>query len=324
MIESVRDWLQGVRNTVGQGLISQLLKPREVVPEQLSDFARTKAKIRPSDVLLVEGRTQVGQIIQIISHSRWSHSAICVGKLKDFKKHLPETVDPAELDPEAVYLVEAELGKGTILTPIETYQGFRVRVCRAAGLSRFDQGRVACYVIKRLGAEYNVRQLADLARFMFPYGILPRKWRSTLFEHHAGHETKIVCSTLIADAFQAVKFPVLPILSEDSSGESRLFKRNPKLFAPSDFDISPYFDVLKFPKHVMDDEKGMPYFPMPRLNKKQRYYHRLPWAQDELPATPHVEIDPSYAVKEEAVADQQTVLAKKVKSETSKTRFSGA
>lgn len=310
MIETLRNWLQGVRNTVGQGLISQLLKPREVVPEQLSDFARMKSKIRPSDVLLVEGRTQVGQIIQIISHSRWSHSAICVGKLKDFKKHLPDTVDPAELDPEAVYLVEAELGRGTILTPIETYEGFRVRVCRAAGLSRSDQRRVACYVIKRLGAEYNVRQLADLARFMFPYGILPRKWRSTLFEHNAGPETKIVCSTLIADAFQAVKFPVLPILSEDSQGESRLFKRNPKLFAPSDFDISPYFDVLKFPKHVMDDEKGMPYFQMPRLNKKQRYYHRLPWAQDEQPATPHVEIDPSYAKSEEQVTDEPKSDAK--------------
>ena len=303
MIEKLRDWLQGLRNTVGQGLISQLLKPREVVPEQLSDFARLKAKIRPSDVLLVEGRTQVGQIIQIVTHSRWSHSAICVGKLKDFEKHLPEAVDRSELDPNAVYLVEAELGKGTILTPIETYQGYRVRVCRASGLSRTDQMKVACYVIKRLGTEYNVRQLADLARFMFPYGILPRKWRSTLFEHNAGPETKIVCSTLIADAFQAVKFPVLPIVSEDSAGESRLFKRNPKLFAPSDFDISPYFDVLKFPKQVMD-EKGS-YFQLPSWsNSKQRYYHRLPWAQDEVPATPHVEIDPTYARQEEAFSQE--------------------
>lgn len=324
MIKTLRDWLQGLRNTVGQGLISQLLKPREVVPEQLSDFARMKAKIRPSDVLLVEGRTQVGQIIQIISHSRWSHSAICVGKLKDFEKHLPETLDPKDLDPEAVYLVEAELGRGTILTPLETYKGFRVRVCRATGLSRSDQMRVACYVIKRLGAEYNVRQLADLARFMFPYGILPRKWRSTLFEHNAGPETKIVCSTLIADAFQAVKFPVLPIVSEDSKGESRLFKRNPKLFAPSDFDISPYFDVLKFPKHVMDKEKGLPYFQLPTLNKNQRYYHRLPWAQDEVPARPHVEIDPAYTVQVETLIAGEEPKSDQTEAQTPKTKLSEA
>ncbi|MCK5921681.1 MAG: hypothetical protein KAG66_12120, partial [Methylococcales bacterium] len=88
------------------------------------------------------------------------------------------------------------------------------------------QSKVSCYAIRRLGSDYNVRQLADLARFMFPYGILPPRWRSSLFEHNAGTETKIVCSTLIADAFQAVSFPVLPILSENEAGDERLFKRN--------------------------------------------------------------------------------------------------
>ena len=293
MIERLRKYGQSLRNAIGQRLISQLTKERAILPEQLSDFERLKSKIRPSDVLLVEGRTQVSQIIQLITQSRWTHSAICVGKLKNFEKHLPDSIDKSELDPDAVYLVEAELGRGTILVPVEFYEGFRVRICRATGLSRSDQSRVACYVIKRLGTEYNVRQLADLARFMFPYGILPRKWRSSLFEHNAGAETKIVCSTLIADAFQAVKFPVLPIVSAATSGESRLFKRNAKLFAPADFDISPYFDIIKFPKHDMDEE-GKPYFRMPRLNKEQRYYHRLPWATDESPVKHTEEMDPIY------------------------------
>ena len=145
-----------------------------------------------------------------------------------------------------VYLVEAELSEGIVLTPIEPYQGFRLRVCRPVGWSQEDQRRVCCYALKRLGTEYKVRQLADLARFIFPYSILPRKWRSTLFEHNAGPETKIVCTTLIADAFQAVKFPVLAIVSANKRGESRLFKRNAKLFAPSDFDISPYFQSSNF------------------------------------------------------------------------------
>ncbi len=284
MIESMRKWLQGVRNTVGHGLISRLLKPRVLAPERLMDFPRLKDNIRSADVLLVEGRTQVSQIIQIVSHSRWSHSAICVGRLDQFQQHLPDTIDVDELDPNAIYLVEAELGQGTVLTPIERYEGFRLRVCRPAGLSREDQNRVACYVIKRLGTEYDVRQLADLARFMFPYGILPRKWRSSLFEHNAGPETKIVCTTLIADAFQAVKFPVLPIVSEDTEGESRLFKRNAKLFAPSDFDISPYFQILKFPMYSIEQDEV-------------RYYHHLPWAGDAVPAEPHDEMDLSYALE---------------------------
>ncbi len=282
MIESMLKWLQGVRNKVGHSLISRLLKPRVLATERLMDFARLEEEIRSADVLLVEGRTQVSQIIQIVTHSRWSHSAICVGRLDEFKHHLADTVDIDLLDPNAIYLIEAELGKGTVLTPIDHYEGFRLRVCRPAGLSREDQNRVACYVIKRLGTEYNVRQLADLARFMFPYGVLPRKWRSTLFEHNAGPETKIVCTTLIADAFQAVKFPVLPIVSEDTTGESRLFKRNARLFAPSDFDISPYFQILKFPMYSIEESE-------------LRYYHHLPWAGDAVPAEPHHEIDPSYS-----------------------------
>jgi hypothetical protein len=281
MMESLLQWLQAVRNTVGRGIISRLLKPRDLAPERLTDFSRLKTEIRGGDVLLVEGHTQVGQIIQIVTHSRWSHSALCVGRVNEFKYHLADSFDVDSLDQNAVYLVEAELGKGTVLTPIDHYQGFRLRVCRPAGLSREDQSRVACYVIKRLGTEYNVRQLADLARFMFPYGVLPRRWRSTLFEHNAGPETKIVCTTLIADAFQAVKFPVLPIVSDDMQGESRLFKRNAKLFAPSDFDISPYFQILKFPVYSIEEDE-------------LRYYHHLPWAGDAVPAEPHQEIDPSY------------------------------
>jgi len=281
MMEAAGKWLQGWRNAIGRRVISVLLKQREDSAELLTDFSRLEADIRPGDVLLVEGRTQVSQIIQIVTSSRWTHSALCIGKLADFKKYLPSDIEPETLDPASTYMVEAELGRGTVLTAIAHYEHFRLRLCRPTGLSTEDQGRVSCYAIKRLGTEYNVRQLADLARFLFPYGILPRSWRSSLFEHNAGPETKIVCTTLIADAFQAVKFPVLPIISEDTQGESRLFKRNAKLFAPSDFDISPYFSVLKFPKYSIAENE-------------QRYYHHLPWAGDAIPAEPSQEMDPVY------------------------------
>ena len=174
MISKLRNLIQGMRNTVGHFLIGKLLKPSALAPEKLADFKALKAKIRPSDVLLVEGRTQVSQIIQIVTHSRWSHSAVCVGRPADFTEHLKDAADADSLDSQMVYLLEAELGKGTILTPIDHYKPYRLRVCRPSGLTKKDQNRVVCYVVKRLGNDYNVRQLADLARFMFPYGLLPR------------------------------------------------------------------------------------------------------------------------------------------------------
>lgn len=292
MFGVIQQMFDGARNRIGKMLISILLKKREKAPELLFDYPRLKSSLIPGDVILVEGCTHVARIIQMVSHSRWSHSAMCVGRLQDFKMHLPDTVDQSLLDPSAVYLVEAELGKGTVLTPVDEYQKFRLRVCRATGLTVADQRKVVCYAVNRLGAQYNVRQIADLARFMFPYGILPRRWRSSLFEHNAGSETKIVCSTLLADAFQAVKFPILPIVSENVRGESRLFKRNAKLFAPSDFDISPYFDVLKFPKFTIDHED-------------QRYYHHLPWATQGESKSPHVEIDPAYYADKPATSENK-------------------
>jgi hypothetical protein len=102
-------------------------------------------------------------------------------------------------------------------------------------------------VINRLGAAYEVRQLLDLARFFLPWGIMPRRWRSSLFQHNAGSPTRTVCSCLLGEAFSSVDFPVLTFIDRRDDGTLRFFKRNPKLFTPKDFDYSPYFDIIKYP-----------------------------------------------------------------------------
>jgi hypothetical protein len=68
-----------------------------------------------------------------------------------------------------------------------------------------------------------------------------------LFQHNAGGPTRTVCSTLMAEAFASVNFPVLPIVEQDDQGHLTFYKRNPRLFAPRDFDYSPYFDIIKYP-----------------------------------------------------------------------------
>jgi len=57
----------------------------------------------------------------------------------------------------------------------------------------------------------------------------------------------MLCSTLIARAFDRVKYPILPIIKEDESGKITLYNRNNKLCVPKDFDSSPYFQIIKFP-----------------------------------------------------------------------------
>jgi len=106
----------------------------------------------------------------------------------------------------------------------------------------------------------------DLARFFFPWGVLPRRWRSSLFQHNAGEATRTVCSTLLAEAFGSVNFPILPFIWRATDGSIRFFKRNPRLFAPRDFDYSPYFHIIKYPFLGMGD-LGL--------------YRRLPWSEDD-------------------------------------------
>ena len=233
----------------------------------MSDFDRLRYEIRPGDVILVEGRSRVSEIIKTITLSNWTHSALYIGRLHNID-------DPVLRDyiqkfyqgqPDDQLIIESLLGKGTIVDSISKHRDDHLRICRPTNLTRNDAQKVVAYAINQLGTYYNVRQILDLARFFFPYGVLPRRWRSSLFEHNAGAPTHTVCSSMMAEAFSSVHFPILPVLHRDEHGDLKLYKRNTKLITPKDFDYSPYFDVIKYP--ILDfDELTI--------------YRKMPWDKD--------------------------------------------
>jgi hypothetical protein len=139
------------------------------------------------------------------------------------------------------------LGLGTIVRPLTVYEREHLRICRPRGLGFNDSQKVLAYGIGGLGLAYDVRQIFDLARFLFPWFIMPRRWRSTLFRARPGKSTQTVCSTMIAEAFGHIQFPILPLVKLVEGDRVQLFMRNPKLCTPSDFDYSPYFDIIKYP-----------------------------------------------------------------------------
>jgi hypothetical protein len=62
----------------------------------------------------------------------------------------------------------------------------------------------------------------------------------------SGDPTKAICSTLIARAFQSIHYPILPMMSQPmQDGEVVWTAREASLFVPRDFDVSPYFEVVK-------------------------------------------------------------------------------
>ena len=69
----------------------------------------------------------------------------------------------------------------------------------------------------------------------------------------SGDPTRAICSTLIAQAFQSVRYPILPTAQSVPSKDPTcpgcmdeiLHIRHHSLFVPRDFDVSPYFAVPK-------------------------------------------------------------------------------
>ncbi|QBQ54738.1 YiiX/YebB-like N1pC/P60 family cysteine hydrolase [Nitrosococcus wardiae] len=234
-------------------LVKEIKPQSERAP--LVHFERLVEELRPGDVLLVEGHTRISDIIKLITQSPWTHSALYVGRLWDIndselRAHIARH---CEVEAHEPLLIEALIGQGTVINPLTEYRHEHLRICRPRGLSRMDAWRVIRHAANRLGHDYDVRHLLDLARFLFPYSILPRRWRSTLFVLAPGHAKRTICSSMLAEAFDAVHFPVLPIVQRLDNGKLRFYKRNTRLYTPQDFDFSPYFDVIKHPLFGLEE-----------------------------------------------------------------------
>ncbi len=219
-----------------------------------NDFRQLCCEIRPGDIILVEGRSRVSEVIKLVMQSPWTHSALYIGYLHNIKDPLllQKIKQYYHEDPEAPLIIEALLGEGTVVHSIEKYNKDHLRICRPSNITPKDAQQVIEYSIAKLGSEYYVRQLLDLARFLFPYSLLPRRWRSTLFMHNTGSATQTVCSSMISEAFAQIQFPILPVTKKLKNGQYSMFMRNPKLVTPKDFDFSPYFEIIKYPIYGFD------------------------------------------------------------------------
>ncbi|EKD78131.1 MAG: hypothetical protein ACD_42C00032G0002 [uncultured bacterium] len=234
----------------------------------LCDFSRIKHEVRLADVLLIEGRNRISRIVQRITQSPWSHAALYIGHIYNIDDpKLREFVQQNYKGPlSEQLLVESIIGLGTIIVPISKYKSEHIRVCRPTGLSHLDVQKVVSYAVNSIGRNYNIRHFFDLGRFILSSKFIPRRWNSSLFQKNAGKAEQDICSAMLAKAFSSVKFPILPLIRENDQQQLEMIRRNPKLYTPSDFDYSPYFDIIKYPM-------------MPVVGFS--IYRHLPW-QEEL------------------------------------------
>lgn len=208
----------------------------DYAPFNVTPPERLRESMRPGDVLLVEGDRRISRAIKFLTHSTWSHAAFHSG------------------GPPGAELIEADLTEGVRRAGLAEYAGLNTRICRPLGLTEKDLAHVIAFMNGSLGSRYDLKNVFDLARYLLPHPPVPARLRRRMLALGSGDPTRAICSTLIAEAFQTVRYPILPerrYVTEGTPGDDGaaereiLHIRHHSLITPRDFDLSPYFAVIK-------------------------------------------------------------------------------
>ncbi len=195
---------------------------------------------------MIEGFSWVSGPIKYLTESTWSHAALFVGPIKDSK----------EVDGEPHVLVEADLAVGVCSFLLSKYAGVSTRICHPINLRNEHLAALISFAVERIGRRYDLHNHFDLLRYLLPTPPIPSRLRRPFISIGAASPSQALCSTLLAQAFQEINFPILPIVEfiDDKNASSRVHRRvareilhirNSALYVPLDFDISPYFEVVK-------------------------------------------------------------------------------
>ncbi|MDP6652475.1 MAG: YiiX/YebB-like N1pC/P60 family cysteine hydrolase [Gammaproteobacteria bacterium] len=190
--------------------------------------------LRTGDILLVEGNTRISTAIKYLTQSSWSHACLFVGQ---------SGADCAEPT-----LVEADLKHGVRLVSLQHYADFNVRICRPVSLSDGDIQRLVDFARSKLGHNYDLKNVVDLIRFLIQKPAVPLRYRRAMISFGSGEPTKAICSTLIAESFQSIEYPILPRRNGEQGRDGdvpQFYRHHFTHFTPRDFDLSPYFKVIK-------------------------------------------------------------------------------
>ncbi len=241
MADMTDTWLDKIGAFLARRLTDESSGYKPFTPSDPQTLARV---LQPGDVLLIEGNQHVSNAIKYLTQSTWSHAALYIGDA------LPESSDGGPRP----QLIEVVLGDGCIASPLEKYRTYNTRICRPVGLDPEDRKVIIDFMIAKLGTRYDTKNIFDLLRYFLPNPPVPVRWRRRMIALGSGEPTRAICSTLIAQAYQQIAYPILPDISHkkvDKSSRSEysrreiLHIRHYSLFAPRDFDVSPYFRIIK-------------------------------------------------------------------------------
>ena len=179
--------------------------------------------IRPADVLLVEGaRSKINSAIRYLTQSTWSHAAFYVGlgaKLGEARWRAPGAD-------------RGGAGQGRDrLAAIEVRDLQHPHLPPGRPDARRTASKVVRYVVERIGYDYDLKNIIDLMRYFLPQPPVPASWRRRMIALGSGEPTRAICSSLIAQAFESVGYPILPDVAPGGRPEPPRDPAHPPPFA---------------------------------------------------------------------------------------------
>jgi hypothetical protein len=191
-------------------------------PAVVTDPEMLGRGLLPGDVILVEGNTRFAALVRTLTQSTWSHVAMFVG--------------PLGPGPDPACIVEADLEQGVRAIALSELRGMHTRAVRANGLEPAARAEVARRVRERIGEPYDLDCALAFARSLWSSRPQPPRARLVATPQAA------ICSTLLAEAFEAQGYPVLP--ARAASLATAVTEAAGRILMPRDFDVSPFFGVV--------------------------------------------------------------------------------
>jgi hypothetical protein len=217
----LRSLLTRCRARLIHGLVLFLTQPvRQYNLVDADDLHTLATVLRHGDVVLASGRTRAAALVRRFTGSCWAHAAMYVG--------------PLEEGPDPRCIVEADIAEGVRAVPLTEFRGQRVLVLRPTGLQPDDRQRLADWMLARIGHRYDLAHAWALAKTVLR---LPVPLRVPPVSESA---TRFICSSLLAQAFVLVGYPVAPahVRMRDAS-QSDL-----RYVTPRDFEKASGFEVI--------------------------------------------------------------------------------
>jgi hypothetical protein len=218
----VLSWLRRLRSRVIGAVALYLARPvRQPGASATADPLSLSSILLPGDVLLSDGNTRAAAIVRRITGSPWSHVSMYVG--------------PLEAAPDPRCIVEADVAAGVRAVRLSELKDLHVRVLRPTGLDDIERRRLADWVTSRIGGDYDLAHAWMLATKLLRLPLGPRRWPA------AQSATRFICSSLLAQAFMLVGYPIMPVLI----GVRETGAADHRFVTPHDFQSAPVFEVVK-------------------------------------------------------------------------------